>query len=246
MPENILICKILIVDNDLDYAQKVAFELSQIRPDLLQNHELEIEITNTAYFVGKCLENCSNENPPWDIILSDVYMPIPSKPLDRNTAQEEAIQKTLNYKGQNWKLWKYEYTWNSLQEGTPDHGGLHIVGKVKQLREISTNFGSLKLILISDKIFNQDVKNKINDFLKSERSWFNYYDKASWEDNTEDWPKHLNEPNVFRWAVIHAINERTSESWGDSITSSNDTLLVTSKAMKEIVIKCKTLVKEET
>ena len=162
----------------------------------------------------------------------------------RNTAQDEAIQNPLNYKGQNWKLWKYEYTWNSHQEGTPDHGGLHIVGKIKQLREISSNFDSLKLILISDKIFNQDVKSKIYDYLKSERSWFNYYDKASWEDNTEDWPKHLNEPNVFRWAVIHAINERSSESWGDFITDADDTFLVVSKAMKEIVIKCKTLTKE--
>ena len=57
MPKNNQICKILIVDNDIDYAQKIAIELSQIRPDLLQNQSLEIEISNTAYFVGKCLED---------------------------------------------------------------------------------------------------------------------------------------------------------------------------------------------
>ena len=54
-------CRILIVDNDVAYAKKVAFELMQIRPDLLENHSLEIEISNTAYFVATHLEKCSDE-----------------------------------------------------------------------------------------------------------------------------------------------------------------------------------------
>ena len=166
MPKNNQICKILIVDNDIDYAKKVAFELSQIRPDLLQNQSLEIEISNTAYFVGKCLENCSNKKPPWDIILSDVYMPIPSSPLDRNTAQEDAQQNTLNYKDQNWKLWEYEYTWNSHQEGAPDHGGLYIAQKVKKLRDKSHNYDNLKVILISSKLFDPVARDSIYEFLR--------------------------------------------------------------------------------
>ena len=244
MPKNNQMCKILIVDNDIDYAQKIAIELSQIRPDLLQNQSLEIEISNTAYFVGKCLETCPNEKAPWDIILSDVYMPIPSKQPKKNTAQQDAQQKTVKYKDQNWKLWEYEYTWNSHQEGTPDHGGLHIAQKVKNLRDISQNYADLKVILISSKLFDPVARDCIYEYLRSENSWFNYYDKTNWEDCTEDWPEHLNKPDVFRWAVIHAINERFSESWGDFITDANDTFLVVSKSMKEIVIKCKTLAKD--
>ena len=244
MPKNNQICKILIVDNDINYAQKIAIELSKIRPDLLQNQSLEIEISNTAYFVGKCLENCLDQKPPWDIILSDVYMPIPSSPIDRNAAQEDAQQKTVKYKDQNWKLWEYEYTWNSHMEGTPDHGGLYIAQKVKNLRDISNNYDDLKVILISSKLFDLVARDRVYDILKSEKSWFNYYDKTNWEDYTKDWPSHLNEPNVFKWAVIHTINDRASESWGDSKEGPSDKFLVVSKAMKEIVVDLKTLAKD--
>ena len=135
MPNNSHVCSILIIDNDVNYAKKVAFELEQIRPELLQNHTLKIEISNTAYFIGKCLDKLSNETPPWDIILSDVYMPIPSSPLDKNTPQENAIQRILNHNEKEWKFWEYEYTWNSHMEGTPDHGGLYVAQKVKVLRK---------------------------------------------------------------------------------------------------------------
>ena len=84
------------------------------------------------------------------------------------------------------------------------------------------------------------------EFLRSEKSWFNFYDKTNWEEGTEDWPAHLNDPSVFRWAVIHAINERNSDLWGDSLDNDNETFLVVSKAMKEIVTKCKTMAKNPT
>ena len=165
-------------------------------------------------------------------------------PPGQKHSQEEAHPHVASHKDKNWKLWEYEYTWNSHLEGTPDHGGIYIARKVKSLREAGKNFGNLKVILISDKLIDPDARDRVCEILKSEKSWFNYYDKANWEDTTEDWPSHLIEPNVFRWAVIHAINERTSESWGDSIESPNDKFLVVSKAMKEIVVKCKTLAKD--
>jgi len=233
MNENDKICKILIVDNDVEYAKNVAYELEQIRPDLLENNKLEIEISNTAYFVAKRLDNASDNKAPWDVILSDVYMPIPSTPLDRNTANEKAEQKELNYKDKRWKFWEYKYTWNSHAEGTPDHGGLYIAQKAKELKQRNENLIDLKVVLISDKLINPVAREKVIEFLRSEKSWFNYYDKANWEEDTDDWPTHLNSPNIFRWAVIHAIKERKSESWGDLIENTF------SKSMKEIGLICK-------
>jgi len=246
MTNNNQICKILIVDNDADYAKKVAYELEVIRPDLLKNHSLEIEISNSAYFVAKHLDSFSDNKAPWDIILSDVYMPIPSTPLDRNTANEEAELEDINYKDQRWKFWEYKYTWNSHLEGTPDHGGLYIAQRVKELKQRNEYLKDLKVVLISDKLIDPVARERVIEFLSSEKSWFNYYDKAYWEENTGDWPKHLNAPDVFRRAVIHAINERESDAWGDFIESPNDNFVVFSKPMQKIVIDCKTLGKDES
>jgi DNA-binding NtrC family response regulator len=241
MSKEEIICRILIVDNDLNYARQVAFELEQIRPDLLLNEKLRIEITNSAYFVGDHLENWTDDILPWDIILSDVYMPIPSTPLNRKVAQTDAKLKKIE--NSNWNLWEYEYTWNSCMEGEPSHGGVYIAQKVKELRKIRPNIKNLKVVLISDKLFSPSANEMIYDYLKSERSWFNYYDKAHWEEYTDDWPAHLHKPKVFRWAIIHAINERNSILWGDSISNDNEALNVVSKTMKETIVECKRLIK---
>jgi DNA-binding NtrC family response regulator len=246
MQNNNQICRILIVDNVVDYAKKVAYELEKVRPDLLENHSLEIEISNTAYFAAKQIENGSEKAVPWDIILSDVYMPIPSRPLDRDIAQEDAEPTEIRYENYMWKFWNYNYTWNSHLEGTPDHGGLYIAKKVKELRDRNKNLKKLKVVLISDKLIDPNARGKVFEILRSEKSWFNFYDKTNWEEDTEDWPANLNDPNVFRWAVIHAINERNSEVWGDSLDNDNETFLVVSRSMKEIVTKCKTMAKDPT
>ncbi len=88
-------CKILIVDNDINYAKKIAYELEQIRPDLIEYQSLDIEISNTAYFVANQIESRSEKTAPWDVILSDVYMPIPSCPLTQGNPQESAEQKDI-------------------------------------------------------------------------------------------------------------------------------------------------------
>ena len=160
MPENDKICRILIVDNDVDYAKKVAYELEQIRPDLLENHSLEIEISNTAYFVAKHLCDCSDKKAPWDVILSDVYMPIPSHPLKKDVAEDSAELDEIRYENYKWKFWKYNYIWNSHLEGTPDHGGLYIAKNVKELRDRDENFKKLKVVLISDKLIDPNAQRK--------------------------------------------------------------------------------------
>ena len=129
-------------------------------------------------------------------------------------------------------------------EGDPEHGGLCIVHKIKELKNRRNNLQNLKVVLISDKLFSPSAKKKIYDFLRSEKSWFNYYDKAIWEENSEDWPDHLHKPDIFRWAVIHAINERNSALWGDSISDIDESLNVFSKTMKETVVQCKKMGKK--
>jgi DNA-binding NtrC family response regulator len=173
-------------------------------------------------------------------------MPIPSTGLAKHTPLHDAQPVIESYNNKNqWRCWKFDFSWNSHQEGTPDHGGLYIAQKVKTLREQSENFKNMKVILISDKLFDPNAKERIAGFLKSEISWFNYYDKTSWEEDTGDWPSHLNKPTVFKWAVIHAINERESRFWGDTMSSQDDSPLIVSKALKEIFIHCKTLGKDK-
>jgi DNA-binding NtrC family response regulator len=247
MPKNTEICKIMIVDDDVDCAREIAYELEQIRPDLLKNQKLDIEISNTAYFVAKQIENCTGKMAPWDIILSDVYMPIPSHPLQKKIAQETAELDEISYKKKyKWKFWKYNYIWNSADpKVTPDHGGLYLAKKIKHLKNEKNDFNNLKVVLISDKLIDPNVREKVYEFFQSEKSWLNFEDKAKWEQDTEDWPDNLNKPSVFRWSIIHAINERKSESWGVSLSNKNFNYLVFSKIMKEISTTIKTLGKNQ-
>lgn len=69
------ICRVLIVDDELEYAAQTASKLEEIRPSLLSHNQLQIELTNNAYFAAERLRQCAAGQPPWDIIIAEVYMP---------------------------------------------------------------------------------------------------------------------------------------------------------------------------
>ena len=246
MPENSEICKILIVDDDVDCAKKIAYELEQIPPFLLENHTLDIEISNTAYFVVKHIENCIEKKIPWDIILSDVYMPIPSHPLKKKVAIETAEPDEIEYENYTWKFWNYKYSWNSSLGGnfiSPDHGGLYLSNKIKCLKEKFAALKELKVVLISDRLHDPNSREKIFEFLRFEHFWIDFYDKAKWEEETKDWPENSNHPDIFKHAVIHAINDRHSEIWGDSLFIDNGTAPPLSTSMRKVTTLAKTKAK---
>src|SRR5690349_16755990 len=124
-------CRVLIVDNKTEYAAQVAASLEEIRPSLINYNHLRIELTNTAYFVAERLRNCPPENPPWNVIISDVFMPIPSNPFAKAVPLADAIETTYQYAGREWPYWEYEYSWNSAKSEI-DHGGLQIARTIKQ------------------------------------------------------------------------------------------------------------------
>jgi hypothetical protein len=78
------ICRVLIVDNELEFAAQTASKLKEIRSSLLNHNQLQIELTNNAYFVAERLRLAPAGQPPWDIIISDVYMPFPNGSLNES------------------------------------------------------------------------------------------------------------------------------------------------------------------
>lgn len=210
----------MIVDNKAEYAAQVAEKLEQIaeaHPALLHNYSLAIELSNTAYFVARRLRECPPTRPPWDIIISDIYMPMPSRLPRKHVIEEGADKDRYSFDGRSWPYWKYKYSWNSDLEGEIEYGGLYLAQTIKSLKEEGKDLSTLKLVLMSRRLVGDD-RARLEEYQASGRDWFKYYDKADWErENLFDWPASQLEPNIFQWALILAIAERDWEYWGDAV-----------------------------
>jgi DNA-binding NtrC family response regulator len=230
----------MIVDNNLKHAVESAERLTHIRPSLLNNNALQIEISNTAYFVAKRLRECPPTETPWDIIIADVYMQVPSDHLRQEIPKEDAVGDRCSYHDHEWLFWKYEYTWNSDSAGQIEHGGFHIAQEIKELKNQGKDLGNLKLVLVSGRLVLKD-RRKLEQYPSSERNWFAYYDKDNWDEPPE-WPRSQNKPDIFKWALVQAIAERASELWGDvvfqSVPGAEDYINASRSAgMEEVVIE---------
>ena len=210
-------CRVLIIDDYPEEAAAVATALAEIRPPLINHNQLQIELTNTAYFVAERLRDCPPGNPPWDIIISDVFMPIPSNPLAKDVPIASATKTTYKFEGKDWPYWEYQYSWNS-KDPRIAHGGFHVAGTIKKLQESNKDLGNLKLILISSVLFGEE-RELLDDFTVSDRNWLEYHDKSVYEGDAtrETWPKHNLRRDIFKWALIQAISKRDSQYWGDAI-----------------------------
>lgn len=211
------ICRVLIVDNDLDYAAQTAAKLEEIRPSLLNNNRLEIELTNNAYFAAERLQKCPKDQPAWDIVIADVYMPIPSRLPKSDVAEAVVMRSEFKFSGRTWPLWKYTYRDNSAREEKLDHGGLHIAATVAARLAAGESMSDLKLILMSNCLFGEE-RALLLDYQGANKAWFRYYDKADWRrEKLAAWPSTQVEPDVFQWALFLAIAERHLRDWGGSI-----------------------------
>ena len=212
-------CRILVVDNKTEYAARVAASLKGIRPSLLNYNNLKIELTNTAYFVAERLRDCPAGSPPWDIIISDVFMPIPSDPFAKQVPVTEATNTKYQYEGEEWPYWEYRYSWNS-GSGMSEiaHGGLHIAQTIKELKASGTSLGNLKLVLISSRLYDENRK-LLGSFTVSDRNWLEYHDKSVYEESAamNGWSTHNLPQDIFKWALIQTISKRESQLWGDAI-----------------------------
>jgi DNA-binding NtrC family response regulator len=235
-------CRVLIVDNRPEEAARVAAGLVEIRPSLINNNRLKIQLTNTAYFVAEQLRDCPPGNPPWDIIISDVFMPIPSDPFKKEAGVVTASETTYQYEGRKWPYWEYQYSWNS-QKSEIGHGGFYIAHTIKALKESDKSLANLKLVLISSRLFGED-RELLEGFTASDRNWLEYHDKSAYEGTAamEGWPKHNLRQDIFKWALIQAISKRESEFWGDAIVEiiphAEDYLIASqSPSMQEAVVE---------
>ena len=206
------ICRVLIVDDELEYATKVAETLEDVFRDSRHEANLQIELTNTAAFAAARLDACDPEDPPWDVILADLFMPrsasSPTGPIDPSATRNQRSSA----KG-CWPCWEYRYTYNSR---TPhiDNGGLYLARKIADRAAEGRSVGKLKLVLISRHLEGTD-RRSLHEFREHHRDWLDYFDKTSWEEG-ESWDKDLAQ-GVFQWALTQAIRDRNRVSWGDSV-----------------------------
>ena len=236
-------CRVLVVDNKIEYAARVAASLQEIRPSLINNNDLKIELANTAYFVAERLRECPADSLPWDVIISDVFMPIPSDPFAKQVPVTEAIKTTFQFEGREWPYWEYRYSWNG-GSGMSEiaHGGLHIARTIKELKDSGKNLGNLKLVLISSRLYDENRK-LLGSFTTSDRSWLEYHDKSLYEEPAamNGWSTHNLPQDIFKWALIQTISKRDSQLWGDAIfdlvPNADDYLFVSrSPVMQQAVI----------
>src|ERR1041385_8307008 len=103
------ICRVLIVDNVLEFAAQTASKLKEIRLSLLNHNQLEIGLTNNAYFVAERLRLAPVGQPPWDIIISDVYMPFPNRSRTETVPETELTLGEFTFDGKLWACWQSVY-----------------------------------------------------------------------------------------------------------------------------------------
>jgi len=222
------VCRVLIVDDDLEYAAKVADELKRVRPELLGGNRLQIELSNTAYFVAAQLLKCSPAHTPWDVIIADAYMPLPCARRGE-PAEETAIASFVkSSRGVRYRCWLYNYSWNrSPQLHELEHGAMYIAEKLEKLNAGTRGSVAVKLLVISAAVSQMD-KEALQKYQCDDRGWFKYYDKGRWED-MKDWPS-AQKPDVFQWALVQAISERESPIWADKVFDGIDPRIMGEKA----------------
>lgn len=210
------VCRVLIVDNELDYAAQTASKLEEIRPSLLNHNRLEIELTNNAYFAAERLQKCPPGQPPWDVLIADVYMPFPSRSATQDTADCAAASADYVFDGKAWRCWEFQYSRGTKEEKI-DHGGFRIAEIIDARHAAGEQLSDLKMILMSDCLDGAE-RRRILEYQAPKRSWLRYYDKADWRrERLTAWPSRQVEPDVFQWALFLAIAERHVKDWGGSI-----------------------------
>lgn len=236
--------RLLIVDNDLRYAAEIAKRLSACPAEHLAGAVLQIELSNSAYYVA---DQLTRDLSRWHVVFSDVYMPIPSPASRRGQAEATANEtRTGLASGEKWRTWQYDYSWNSHEEGTPDHGGFHIAEALAKAREASRqqpgNATRPKLVLISGRLM-EEHRPRLEALFRdtdSVRSWLAYHDKAQWDKGIADWPGPQLQPDIFVWALVHAISLRDQASW---LTPPHD-MVGTSPAMQTLLVKARNLAQQ--
>jgi len=209
------ICRVLIVDNELEFAAQTANKLREIRPSLLNHNQLEIELTNNAYFVADRL--LAPGPPPWDIIISDVYMPFPNRSLTEIAPETELELGEFSYDGKVWACWQSIYSEDALAHEKVDHGGLRIAHMIARRLDSGESMSDLKLILMSE-CLEGDERDALLAYQASRTGWLKYYDKTEWNSrNRSTWPADKLAPDIFQWALFMAIAQRDWKYWGDSI-----------------------------
>ncbi|HEY9172723.1 MAG TPA: sigma 54-interacting transcriptional regulator [Verrucomicrobiae bacterium] len=212
--------RVLVVDDELEWALETAHHLASLPPQLLGSRTLEIEIANDAYFVASRVGE-SSERRPWDIIISDVFMP---KPAGRNVAgakRTEPKRQEKQYHGRKYIVWESELGSN---DPNPQDGGFHIAEKVREIR-CNAKHAYPKLVLISSRLVGPD-RRRLDEFLPSEAAWFDFYEKP-FSHAGDKWLatkaglsnlKQVALPlDVFKRALLLAVQHLDSELWGQQV-----------------------------
>jgi hypothetical protein len=211
------ICRVLIVDNELKFAAQTASKLREIRPSLLNHNQIQIQLTNNAYFASEQLRLSPLGRPPWDIIISDVYMPFPNQSLNETMPETELELREFRYEERPWACWQSTYSERALADEKVDHGGLRIAHTIAQRLDAGESMSDLKLILMSE-CLEGDERDSLLAYQASKSGWLKYYDKTEWDwRNRSTWPADKLAPDIFQWALFMAIAQRDWKYWGDSI-----------------------------
>ncbi len=203
------ICRVLIVDDELDYAAETARAIDDCFRNSRFGTSVRIELSNSAAFVAARIEESAPDDPPWDVILADVVMPRPARspndPID--TSAEDRVRSLA---GRRWRCWEYPYSYSSHIPEI-DHGGLYLADRIARMLSAGGAIGPLKLVLISRRLMGSD-RRRMYELRTRHRAWLDYYDKSPWEDS-DSWDTALPR-GIFQWALIQAIRGRSRDSWG--------------------------------
>ncbi|MCY2990884.1 MAG: sigma 54-interacting transcriptional regulator [Planctomycetota bacterium] len=234
-------CRVLIVDDDLQEASRIAHELSDVPPARIGGRELVIEISNSAYFVERRLKEAKPESPPWDVIFSDVFMPCPCDKPKAAPCAEATHEPIRGPAGKSWSAHIYHYSWNEDQVSAK-HGGFLIAEAFLAVRKSRPSYEKTQLVLMSNRLFGED-RDRVLSLLSRGRPSMEYYDKAQWEDAILEPSRPQIDSEHFVQALIQAIR-RAESSQGLGLYSEHSVpdstpFLCMAPRMQEIMIQAR-------
>lgn len=178
--------KVLIVDDRDQDALAVARRLHELQATnpRVGRWQLQLEITNNAYYTAQRIEA---EGRPWDLIISDVFMPKPftmEKRLEPDTRVE--TRRIEDPPG-------ISHLTRNLTEtgtGTLEDGGFHIAQTIREVRTRGVDHPKLALVSAFLGSLSIPSQRLLATYLPKEAEWMTYFHKPDAPDAVElmqDW-----------------------------------------------------------
>lgn len=248
------IIRVLLVDDRMDHLKHIGTLLLQTaknRPDLMGGHQITLELCQNAYFAANQIQRASTK-PRWDIVLSDVFMPLPLDDDNLTVPQDSAKSKKFKLGDDKWEVdaWLFNYINDGISH-SHEHGGFHIAKTIRELRQSNSTRKLPRLALISSFLnIESSAQKLLREFLPAEAGWLYYFDKAAAMDEAgrndaqaDDWKER-----GFVLMLANCIASMDRDVWDQALFNQEESygdFVADSPCMKKVMLKMSAVSREQ-